>query len=54
MVQYLKIEDKKYPFLFSMRAVFNFMKGKHLNTISEMESQVSVDYDSMLSLYSNA
>ena len=54
MIQYLEIEDKKYPFLFSMRAVFDFMNGKQLNTLSQMESAVSVNYDSMLELYSNA
>lgn len=54
MIQYIKINGKEYPLIFSFRAVFSFMDSNDLNSIKEADEKVSVEFDALLSLYEQA
>lgn len=51
MIQYIEIEDTKYPILFSFRAVFGYMNKANISSLEEAEKSISIDFDSLLSLY---
>ena len=52
MVEYIKIDDEKYPFKFGMRSFFNLMNSEDIEFLDEV--QVNMSYDAFLQLAEDA
>lgn len=54
MIQYVTIDEKEYPLLFSMRAVFGFMNNNNVDSLQGVEQKVTLEYDALLELFEQA
>lgn len=53
MVQFVKINNKEYPFYFGFRELFRFSQ-KNSVEFSDIQGKVSVDFDALLELFALA
>ncbi|MDR8390999.1 hypothetical protein NC796_07615 [Aliifodinibius sp. S!AR15-10] len=54
MIEYIKINDKEYPIKFSFRAVFSYMNGSNVETLEDANTEVLLNFDSLLKLFEQA